>query len=63
MAAAGNPSRKSINILEAFNDTELLKRYRINRKGIMIIVMLVRDGHFTNKQKQPNNTSDQGSNN
>ncbi|KAK9976517.1 hypothetical protein ABG768_021722 [Culter alburnus] len=42
MAVAGNPHRNA-NILERFNDNELLKRYRLNRGGIMTVVELVRD--------------------
>ena len=43
MTDAGSPPRNCVNILETFNDTELLKRYHLNHKGIMIIVELVKD--------------------
>lgn len=43
MAAAGNMPHHRVNILEIFNDTELLKRYRLNREGFMFVVELVRD--------------------
>lgn len=57
MGSTGNLPWNRINILEVWNDTEYLKRYRLNREGVIIIIR-ARKGfsHFINKQKQPNNT-------
>ncbi len=39
--AEGGRDRK--NILQTLNDSELIKRYRLDREGIMFVVDLIRD--------------------